>query len=34
VMPSLRLWAQQEIGDLSRVIEEDSQFNWLVARKK
>ena len=25
VMPPLRLWAQQELGDLSRVVEEDSQ---------
>jgi ubiquinone/menaquinone biosynthesis C-methylase UbiE len=33
VMPLLRVWAQQELGDLSRVVEEDSQFNWLVARK-
>ena len=33
VMPPLRVWAQQELGDLSRVVEGDSQFNWLVARK-
>ena len=34
MMPPLRAWTQQELGDLSRVVEEDSQFNWLVARKK
>ena len=34
VMPPLRAWAQQELGDLSHVVEEESQFNWLVARKK
>lgn len=34
VMPSLRAWAQQEFGDLARVIADDSRFNWLVARKK
>jgi ubiquinone/menaquinone biosynthesis C-methylase UbiE len=34
IMPSLRAWAQQEFGDLARVIADESRFNWLVARKK
>ena len=34
VMPPLRAWARQDLGDLSHVLEEDSQFNWLVAHKK
>ncbi len=34
VMPSLRAWAVREFGDLSRGLVEDSQFNWLVARKE
>ena len=34
IMPSLRAWAEQEVGDPSQVLDEDSQFNWLVARKK
>jgi ubiquinone/menaquinone biosynthesis C-methylase UbiE len=34
VMPPLRAWAKQELGDLSRRVEEESQFSWMVARKK
>ncbi len=34
VMPSLHAWASEEFSDLQRVVEDDSQFNWLVARKK
>ncbi len=34
IMPPLRAWAQQEFGDLTRVIADDSRFNWLVVRKK
>ncbi len=33
VMPHLRAWAQQELGDLSTELQEKSEFNWLVARK-
>ncbi len=32
VMPSLLTWAREEFSDLQRVVEDDSQFNWLVAR--
>lgn len=31
VMPPLRAWAQQELGDLSIELQEESAFNWLVA---
>jgi ubiquinone/menaquinone biosynthesis C-methylase UbiE len=34
LMPSLRAWARQELGDLSSGVQEESQFNWLVARNK
>ena len=34
VMPPLRSWARQELGELSRVVKEESQFDWLVARRK
>lgn len=34
VMPPLRAWARQELGDLSQVVKEESQFSWLVARNR
>lgn len=31
--PHLRGWAKEEFGDLTREVETDAEFNWLVVRK-
>ena len=33
IMPPLRAWAEQTFGDLSREIEEESRFDWMIVRK-
>jgi ubiquinone/menaquinone biosynthesis C-methylase UbiE len=33
IMPGVRQWARGEFGDLSRKVETDGEFNWLVVRK-
>jgi SAM-dependent methyltransferase len=33
IMPSLRVWAEQTFGDLSRELEEESRFDWMVVKK-